>query len=719
MLDNSLVIRNSKTNIQSRRKLIAMPLITSFAYYHNTRLNLILTSLLVLLSFATLQAQNEIDSLEQALSQSKGKKRIKLLNTLSWKYRNTNLKQSLDYVGKATRLAQSIKDSAGLTQAYNFAGVYYRKLGNYQKAMDLFFDCLKLAEKRKDSLQIAYVFNNMGEIYNYQLDYENAEKYIQQAKEIFEKLQEIQGLAYAYIRLGEIYEAQEKYPLALQYFEDCEKLRLTIDDQRGLAVIYTNIAGIYTKQKNLDKALGYIKKALKLHPKEDKSGIAQSQKLAAQIYLEQGKLAEAHKFAEKSLKLGKDFNAKKIRLEAIQILALVSAEEGKHIQAYELQQKAFALKDSLFAEENAQNINNLRQSYESEKQQLQIDALTRREEAQKAENRLKTTLLYLSLVAFIIISTSLGLLYRNYQYNRKITKRVEEQNEEISGIAENLQAANAEISQKNELIERKNRDMLASINYAQRIQMAMLPTEEMMQNALPEHFVFYRPRDIVSGDFYWIVQKKYQTIVAVADCTGHGIPGAFMSLIGNDLLNEIVMSRNINEPDKILTELRRMIRIALRQKETKNQDGMEISICTIDQFPEGYEDLLGKPKIQFASAGNPLYYFNKKGKIQFIRGSRAVIGGFNPLEREQSFQNHVIEVEDAQTPLTFYMFSDGYQDQFGEKGKFMKRRFRELLQDIHSKPMAEQNALLGKTLDDWRGKHEQIDDIIVLGFRIS
>lgn len=263
-----------------------------------------------------------------------------------------------------------------------------------------------------------------------------------------------------------------------------------------------------------------------------------------------------------------------------------------------------------------------------------------------------------------------------------------------------------------------NEDTSASIQYAQRIQEAILPTKKEIDVTLPEHFVFFKPRDIVSGDFYWYAHRGYKTVIAAVDCTGHGIPGAFMSLIGNDLLHEIVNVNNTTEPDKILNLLKEEVIRTLRQKEKQNQDGMDIAICTINRIPEDLEDVLGNSYLEYAGAANPLIYF-QEGDMKRVKADKIIIGGFRNYQKDSYFKKHRIELD---KPTTFYLFSDGIQDQFGgpEKRKFTPRRLRNLLQEIHQKPMEEQEKIINKTINDWleEGKEKQIDDMLLLGVKV-
>jgi serine phosphatase RsbU (regulator of sigma subunit) len=308
--------------------------------------------------------------------------------------------------------------------------------------------------------------------------------------------------------------------------------------------------------------------------------------------------------------------------------------------------------------------------------------------------------------------------------NQTLEETVRQRTAEINEAYDKLQYANQELTlvaqkvqEKNLIVEEQNVHIVDSIKYAKRIQNAILPRLEDIQAHLPNSFVFFQPRDIVSGDFYWFAQKKYKVVLAAVDCTGHGIPGAFMSLIGNDILHELVNIRNITEPDKILNELRTSVQRVLSQEHTGNQDGMDIAICTIDTYPVEYYSLLGLPKIQYAGASHPLVYI-QNNELHHIKGDPIIIGGFNNYVQKDSFDLHTIQLSE---PTSFYIFSDGFQDQFGQVGsrskKFGSRRLRELLLEIHQYDFDEQAKILEKTLREWQGDIKQTDDVLIIGFK--
>ncbi len=318
-----------------------------------------------------------------------------------------------------------------------------------------------------------------------------------------------------------------------------------------------------------------------------------------------------------------------------------------------------------------------------------------------------------NLANYISISIENALLYENLEEKvRQRTAEVVRQHQEIEEKSRLLEQKNQDIEEQKLLIEKKNQDITSSINYAKRIQDAMLPTVAEVRACLKDSFIFFRPRDIISGDFYWFTHFNHPTegekiVIAAVDCTGHGVPGAFMSMIGNELLNEIVNLVGETDPGQILSKLHKGVRKDLRQYENDNRDGMDMAICVIDR---------AKKTLDFAGAKNPLIYV-QGGEFHQIRGDKFPIGGRQQKQNHRQFTTHRISF---QQPTTFYIYTDGYQDQFGgpENKKFNTSRFRSLLYNIHFLPMHEQREVLETTFRDWTDDKRQIDDVLVVGFSL-
>lgn len=311
--------------------------------------------------------------------------------------------------------------------------------------------------------------------------------------------------------------------------------------------------------------------------------------------------------------------------------------------------------------------------------------------------------------------------------NETLEKKVEERTKQLQEAYEELQASEEELRQNSEIlaytnanlraaqdelrlafeqIDQKNKDITSSINYASRIQSALLPLEDEIQNYLSEYFILFRPRDIVSGDIYWFGKAGGKLFLSAIDCTGHGVPGAFMSMIADSILHQLIVEKGIYSADVILNEMHKSIRKALKQDISENKDGMDLAFCVIDRE---------KKTLEFAGAHNPLIVI-QNGELKIIKGNNFSIGGFQH-EENRVFDKNII---DLSIPTTFYIFTDGYQDQFGgeDKRKFLPSRFRELLLEICDKPIKEQRQLMEQALESWMGDQKQIDDILVIGVKV-
>ncbi len=308
------------------------------------------------------------------------------------------------------------------------------------------------------------------------------------------------------------------------------------------------------------------------------------------------------------------------------------------------------------------------------------------------------------------------------QLVKERTTKVEQQKEELLMQSESLKVANDEIVKINHILEqqsgemnKKNKALTDSLNYAKRLQSAVLPDPNYLKEVLPEHFIFFLPKDIVSGDFYWYGEvdsswdfddaSSIQVLIA-ADCTGHGVPGAFMTLLGNNFLNVTVNTQEVTDPEQIIYKIDQQVVETLRQNDPNSiKDGMDIAVLSIEQ---------DKNLISFAGAGSPLYYFSN-GEFEEIKGSNFGIGGV--LRKEKVFEPHKIEYKSGDV---FYIFSDGFADQIGGKEgrKFYKKRFKEFLAEIHDRPMDEQHELIERKFFEWKGDFKQIDDILVIGIRM-
>jgi phosphoserine phosphatase RsbU/P len=298
-----------------------------------------------------------------------------------------------------------------------------------------------------------------------------------------------------------------------------------------------------------------------------------------------------------------------------------------------------------------------------------------------------------------------------YELEEKVKERtlkIEKQKEELANQRDALAEKNVQLNEANIEIEEQKKHIMDSIYYARRIQTAILPAFTLLDSKLKNHFIFYLPKDIVSGDFYWLTEADGLVMIAAVDCTGHGVPGAFMSIVGFNQLNNAVNVAKARKASEILNELNRGVINTLNENVSTSsiKDGMDMSLCVFD---------FQKKKVEFAGANNPIILIRDNKSVKY-RGDRFPIGAFME-NKAQLFTNNEIDISKGDM---IYMYSDGYSDQFGgpDDKKFLSGRFEELLFDIHRKPLEEQKELLKTTLYDWMGSNDQVDDILVIGIKI-
>jgi two-component system, sensor histidine kinase LadS len=328
------------------------------------------------------------------------------------------------------------------------------------------------------------------------------------------------------------------------------------------------------------------------------------------------------------------------------------------------------------------------------------------------------------------------------QVNRELEGKVQERTLKLNETIEELNSTLQLVNYQKREIEEKKESITASINYAKRIQTAMMPTEAEIQRTLPQSFVLFRPCDIVSGDFYYFSETIDKVIIAAVDCTGHGVPGAFMSMIGNEILNEIVNVKAIQTANLILEELHKGVRKALKQQDTDNKDGMDLALLVLHKTEKtlpNFQEISGVSCIEYAGAMNPLYCCDANGKLYEIKADKKPIGGshFNE-ENDRKFTKNIIVLGQIMTTdeeekqeknvlhlptntCTLYLSTDGYQDQFGgeQNKKFMPRRLRELLVEVQNLDLQAQKQQIEQTFEHWLGNNEQIDDVLLIGLRIN
>jgi serine phosphatase RsbU (regulator of sigma subunit) len=375
----------------------------------------------------------------------------------------------------------------------------------------------------------------------------------------------------------------------------------------------------------------------------------------------------------------------------------------------------------MFNESTSRQLLEIENKYQAEKKQLEIEKLEKEKQldqekihAQEARNRTQKIIIISSVAGLILVIAILIILFRMFRQKKLANVILEQKNEEISAQRDEIEAQRDLAAQQRDLIIEQKEEITASIHYAYRIQSVVIPSPEQFQGLVSDYFIMYKPRDIVSGDFYWISKEGNKLIMLAADCTGHGVPGALMSMLGIAFLNDIIIKDNTTSPSDILNKLREKIIKALQQKGMDAsirgggidsvRDGMDVAILSIDTETNTME---------FAGANNPLYIIKNNELIE-IKGNKMPVAIHLKME---PFTSHSMEVQKGDT---IFVFSDGFADQFGgpEGKKYKYSAFKQLLLDNNHKTMEEQKAVLEKVFVDWKGNFDQIDDVLVVGIRI-
>jgi serine phosphatase RsbU (regulator of sigma subunit) len=695
------------------------------------------------------QQQSKIGDLEKKLQTTKDdKSKIEILNSLGELYLRSSPPIARKYCINALELSNRTNNVKGKVNSNNTIGNSYYLEGDYNSSLEYYLKSLKIVEEIGDKKGIANSMMGIGNIYSAQGNNALSLEYQLKSLKIREELNDKDGIAACYNNIGIIYMDMKEYDKALDYELKSLKLKLETTDKKGISSNLGNIGAIYYEQGNYPLALEYQQKAYEIRKElNNKKGIAMSFIDIGNIYEKQGKYEDAVQSQLDAVKTAKEVGYKVALKGAYLGLSSVYEKLNKTKEALEYYKLYTVIKDSIFNTENSSKLIEMQTKFDTERKEKEIALLTkgreildlqaqqqqleltkqkliavqRKKEIELKEKELvgeklvtesknkeikiqeaevdKQRMMRNSVTGGLFLACSLAfLLVVGIRQKQKANKSLEQKNREIAEAYQIIEINRDQIAEK-------NKNITDSINYAQRIQQAILPSKEEIDKSLKEYFIFYKPKDIVSGDFYFYAYRNDKAIIAVADCTGHGVPGAFMSMIGNDLLNQIIIEKGITRPSEILNQLNKGVKKALKQESAKSEtsDGMDIALCSID---------MKNNKLEYAGAMRPLLHAS--GELFEIHANKTSIGGSTP--EDYQFTNHEITVKNGDS---IYIFTDGYVDQFGgEKGKkFMAKNFKNLLGSIHHMNMDEQHRILDTTLSEWSREKEQIDDILVMGIK--
>lgn len=685
-----------------------------------SRILLLITHFLVffLLNSTALFCQNNIiDSLKVEIEKEDDlEKKVLLLNDLASEFQSIDYKKALKCGVQAYTLSTQIKSSetkikALVSQSANNAGGGYLLLDDYENALKYLLIALETAEEIQDTSRMSNAAYNLSIVYDYKGNKSLSVRYLERSINLDELSGNLASAAYGYSSLSADYFFKPDYNKGMVYYTKAMDIATRINNEELIGILYENRAVGLKYEGRFIEALKYHEKSIAIDKKYNNLASLKTNYLnVADLYFEMNKYSDAINYNNKSLKIAIEENSVKTIMKAYSGLADCYEQLGNRTKAYEAIKLYANWKDSLYMQENSSAMAEMQTKYDTEKKEAENTLLIAEKKLDKAKLEKKSVQQKLLLALLGLVMLIVAYVVYSLNQKKKTNKLLNAQNEEIVS--------------KNEIIEEKNKDITDSINYAQKIQDAILPDEVILKNNF-ESFVYYLPKDIVSGDFYWFKEIGDKFFFSVVDCTGHGVPGAFMSIIGANSLNKIVEDLKIETPGEILDELNKLVNVALGVKEDNKRhiirDGMDISICVINKSTN---------ELLYAGANNPLYLLRNSGvsldglkpilnndKTSFyeIKANKMAIGGGS---NTNNYKTHKISLEKNDT---IYLFSDGYADQFGgPKGKkFMYKPFKRMFLSIQDKNMEEQTEYIRSVMNDWKGNLEQLDDICIMGIRIN
>jgi len=545
-----------------------------------------------------------------------------------------------------------------------------------------------------------------------------------------------QSKARLYNVLATAYFYNKDYSRAITYYEkELEIIRFNNTNRSEAMNSLYNIATLYEKMENYGMAAETYRKSLKMAELHKSWEVAVQNCLAlTEVYSHMQKYKDALQYYQTMIKyqnrIEQKEDVKKINILQNEYDNIKKTREEQEAELerqkkrlQNAQKRADKLRqESSKKEKEIKNLSNITKQTEEELREKENEVEQRDDLIQEGKTQLaeREKIIGLFVLALLLTVAILVLIFRMFKAKGRAVKQLEKQKNALEKQKIEIEEKRKEIEIKKDEIEKQNTDILEitdrlidqttsmedSILYAQQIQNSLLPPLSMAKEIIGDNFIFFQPRDAVSGDFYWYAKIRDRSIVVAADCTGHGIPGAFMSMLGISLLNEIVISKRIVEPDRILNLLRKGVIKALKQedKNSISKDGMDMAILSIDRT---------KNILHFAGANNPTYFVRGR-ELTVYKGDKMPVAIY---PRKGLFKRHVIKIKRGDM---FYIFSDGYSDQFGgeKRKKFMYKRLKQLILDNRYRIMSVQRDIFEKTFLDWKGKRSQIDDVLVMGIKI-
>ncbi len=616
-------------------------------------------------------------------------------------YFSSNYDASIKNCLEAVKIDLAIRDSVHLSTDYNTLGLAYMGKGTYPPALQALLKGMKIAEARKDSVQITKGYMQLGMLNSKLGNDTEAKRYFKMAYANHKRSNNVKGLISSLTNLGFLYAEKEQHDSALVYYFEALKMAKESNNLQSTATLCNNICNSYTNKGDFTNAMKYVTESIDIRKKlGSKAGVATSIHNMGAIYEKMKNYKKAFECYDECIKLAREIGSLELVNQTYQAICKLADQTGDSKKAYRYLTYAVNLNDTLFSKEQEKSMAEMNTKYETDKKEKEIELLNKDNELKKTEAKQKEAELkqqrfvtYGTAFGGIIILGFLIVAIRGYQQKKKANEIITEQKNTV-------ELQKKEVEHQKELVEEKQKEIMDSINYAKRIQYTLLANAELMNANLPEHFVYFKPKDVVSGDFYWATKKDHLFYIAVCDSTGHGVPGAFMSLLNISFLNEAIIEKNILQPNEILNHVRQRLTVSM----DGGRDGMDAILVCFDTL---------KNTISYSAANNEPILITNNSIVELEKDKMPVGKG----DKTESFKLHIVK-HDKDDCL--YLYTDGYADQFGgPKGKkFKYKELNDMLLKNHAFPFSKQSELLDKAFMDWKGEMEQVDDVCIIGIKI-
>lgn len=581
---------------------------------------------------------------------------------------------------------------------------YYYFTQNYTKATKYALDVVKICDKLPEMMGHDFKGRAYELISSVHIDSENLSSAIYYQKLALDEYKFLadnnkdEEVYYqsSRLNLARLYNQNGQAKKAIAIYNDVEQRLIQLEQHAMLYYVYSGLAACYDKKDASSKKLDLYQKSLdilKKYAPEDISSKAFVLNNIGTLQEENQNYVSAIFHYSEALEIFKKLKDRNNEMTLTFNLAMVYQKNKQFEQSSQHMLRYVNLKDSIFTADTKQTIHDLSIKYETEKKEQENKLLQK-------DNEKKRLTIYFAIAGIFLVVIILGIIFRNNRIMTKVNKQLEAQNKLI-------EEQHAIVEEQRFMLEEKNKEITDSIKYAERIQGAILPPDQKWNYILPKSFVLNKPKDILSGDFYWIAETERYIFCAAADCTGHGVPGALISIVNFNLLNKAVLERHLESPSEILDAVNDWLTESLNQTKEQStiKDGMDIALIRIEKSTK---------QVVYSGANNPLYLFSKNELIE-VKADKFPVGAYIN-EEVQRFSNKEIPVGFGDT---IYLFSDGYADQFGgpDGKKYKYKQFKETLFSAKDLPISQQKDFLHRNYRSWRADLEQTDDILIIGIQ--